>query len=136
VSAPNPYEAPKAPIVSPAPPPRATPAFWQEAKLRNVFFAVARGDGFHSPRGVGGLYFGFGVLLAIVNVALILASGRYIYYLTGLTPLFLFCGLFMLVTGEPLERGYTAPKWARWGFGVAFFGGIFAGVALVVLLHA
>jgi hypothetical protein len=135
--APNPYEPPKAPIAPPAATlARSIPSVWQEAKLKNVFFAIARGDGFHSPRGVGAIYFVVGLFLALVNVALIVAAGRYILYLTALTPVFVFSGAFLLVAGEPRERGYVVPKWTRVGLGLAFFGGIFAGIALTLLLHA
>lgn len=75
-----------------------------------------------------------GAALAALNVVLIVAAGRFIIYLAAVVPVFLLCGLFMLVSGEPLDRGYPAPMWSRWCLGVTFFGGILLGVALVFVL--
>ena len=128
---PNPYAAP---VPAAAPPPKRE-FHTSELGLKAMFLAIASGDGFGRPRTVGGIWFAIGVVSLLWNLFLIVGTGHYFLYLAMITPLALLTGGFLLFTGEPLDRGYPAPKWSRVGLGICFFGGIALGLLLTIALH-
>jgi hypothetical protein len=132
----NPYETPQGAAPPPQPPPPELPPISAELGIGKLFGAIARGDGYARPRTVGAILTAIGIAIATVTTVMLVVAQRYPVYLTAALPMTLASGLFMLATGEPFDRGYPAPTWSRWGLGICFFGGILAGVALVVVLHA
>ncbi len=96
--------------------------------------AVVQGNGFESPRKVGGAMFGLGFLFFIINTVLIVAHFYY-PYLYSLGAIFWWGGLWLLITGQPRKNpdGSKAPMWARAGLGVCLFIGLIVGILAIVV---
>jgi len=96
--------------------------------------AVVQGNGFESPRKVGGAMFGLGFLFFIINTVLILAHFYY-PYLYSIGAIFWWGGLWLLITGQPRKSvdGSKAPMWARAGLGVCMFIGLIVGILAIIV---
>lgn len=96
---------------------------------------VASGTGFKAPRIMGLAMTAMSGVFLVANFVLVFALNRYYPYLYWLSGVFLFAGPFVLVTGEPLDRGdgVPVPQWARYGLIACFAVGVLAGVGLSTL---
>ncbi len=93
---------------------------------------VVSGTGFKSPRLMGLAMTAMSGLFLVANFVLVFALSRYYPYLYWAAGIFLFAGPFVLVTGEPLDRGDGVPvaAWARYGLIACFVVGLLAGFGL------
>ena len=96
--------------------------------------AVVQGNGFESPRKVGGAMFGLGFLFFIINTVLIVAHFYY-PYLYSIGAIFWWGGLWLLITGQPRKSvdGSKAPMWARAGLGFCMFIGLIVGILAIIV---
>jgi hypothetical protein len=105
--------------------------FSKDALMR----AVVQGQGFESPRKVGGAMVGLGMLFAIVNSVLIFGLHMYYPYLYTIGAIFWWGGLWLVVTGQPKKNpdGSQAPMWARAGLGACLVIGLIVGVLMIIV---
>ena len=97
--------------------------------------AIVNGTGLKSPRLMGMAMTGLSLAFVLINFVLVLALHRYFPYLYWLAGIFLFAGPFVLLSGEPRDRGEAVPvpSWARYGLIGCFVAGLVAGFALGAL---
>jgi hypothetical protein len=89
---------------------------------QKLMSAVISGQGFDSPRKMGGVMVAAAVALSIVNTVLTFLIHRYYPYFYALGAIFFWSGLWLLITGQPhvTTDGSKAPMWSRIGLAVCF----------------
>lgn len=98
---------------------------------------VIKGHGVENPRKYGAIAFGISFVCGVLNLIIIFALNIYFPYLFLVAGPFGWAGLFMLITGEPLDRkdGSLVPAWARFGLLGCTAIGLLLGIGAIIGVH-
>jgi hypothetical protein len=99
---------------------------------KKLVAAVTTGQGFDAPRKMGGIMAAIAIGLTVLNTLLVLVLHRYYPYFYSLGAIFLWTGLWLLITGQPKANpdGSKSPMWARVGLAACLGVGVLVGAAM------
>lgn len=96
----------------------------------SIVSAVTMGEGFGRPRVAGVAYLALSLACSVFGAAM-LHEGHLFYVIVPHVPILGLCGLWLVLTGEPVAR--RRPKkirrWARLGLGACLVTGVLLGFA-------
>jgi hypothetical protein len=103
-------------------------------KIVNV---IVKGDGYESPRKMGGLFILASIAFYVVNTILIFAAHLYYPYFYSLGAVIWWAGWWLLIFGQPRRTadGSPAPMWGRIGLAVCLAFGLLSALGAVFSAH-